>query len=96
MANLLPGGRLVVNAIRKQADDQDYLLKLEYDRHLWLEKEIKSVANVTRRDVADFLRAAAEVPLQPTVETFPLADANTALAQLKRGQVRGSKVLVMA
>ena len=49
--NLAPGGRLVINAIRKENGDRDALLRLDYPRHLWLEKEIKSVANVTRADV---------------------------------------------
>ncbi len=51
MANLAPGGRLVVNAIRKEDADKEYLLRLDYATHLWMEKEIKSVANVTRQDV---------------------------------------------
>ena len=45
--------------------DKDALLELDYPQHLWLEKEIKSVANVTRADVREFLRLAAEVPLSP-------------------------------
>src|SRR5690606_27115934 len=45
MGNLAPGGRLVINAIRKEDDDKEFLLKLDYGKHLWLEKEIKSVAN---------------------------------------------------
>jgi len=96
LADLLPGGRLVINAIRKEAADQDCLLHLDYPRHLWMEKEIKSVANVTRTDVTDFLRLAARIPLMPEHQLYPFADANLALAELKRGDVRGSKVLVMA
>ena len=51
-----PGGRLVINAIRKEQTDKNQLLNLDFSRHLWMEKEIKSVANVTRRDVSEFLR----------------------------------------
>lgn len=93
LACLRPGGRLVVNAIRKEAGDQDALLKLDYPRHLWLEKEIKSVANVTREDVRAFLAAAAEIPIRPEYTEFPLQEANQALLELKRGGIRGAKVL---
>jgi propanol-preferring alcohol dehydrogenase len=96
LADLLPGGRLVINAIRKEAVDQDCLLNLDYPRHLWMEKEIKSVANVTRDDVTDFLRLAARIPLLPEHQLYPFADANRVLVELKRGEVRGAKVLVVA
>ncbi len=59
MECLKPGGRLVINAIRKESGDQDYLYRLDYSRHLWMEKEIKSVANVTANDVREFIRIAA-------------------------------------
>jgi propanol-preferring alcohol dehydrogenase len=95
LANLRPGGRLVINAIRKEEGDKDQLLRLSYPEHLWLEKEIKSVANVTHRDIAEFLPIAAEIPIRPAVETYPLAEANRALVDLKRGPVRGAKVLVV-
>jgi propanol-preferring alcohol dehydrogenase len=95
LANLRPGGRLVINAIRKEDGDQDYLLKLRYHEHLWMEKEIKSVANVTHLDIAEFLPIAAQVPIRPAVETFRLEEANRALLELKKGPVRGAKVLVM-
>jgi propanol-preferring alcohol dehydrogenase len=94
LANLRPGGRLVINAIRKEEIDKAYLLKLSYHEHLWLEKEIKSVANVTARDIAEFLPLAASIPLQPEVTPYPLAEANQALLDLRRGQVRGAKVLI--
>jgi propanol-preferring alcohol dehydrogenase len=95
LANLRPGGRLVINAIRKEDDDKDSLQKLSYHEHLWLEKEIKSVANVTHQDIAGFLPLAAEIPIRPEVEIYPLEDANRALLELKHGPVRGAKVLVM-
>jgi len=90
---LQPGGRLVINAIRKEDADRDLLGELDYARHLWLEKEIKSVANVTRRDLAGFLPIAASIPLHVETETYPLEDANTALNDLRRGHIRGAKVL---
>jgi len=93
LKNLLPGGRLVINAIRKEDYDKDYLLNLDYPTHLWLEKEIKSVANVCRRDVREFLNLAAEIPLTPEVQEFALDEANTALVELKQRKIHGAKVL---
>lgn len=96
MEALAPGGRLVINAIRKEAGDQDQLTGLDYDRHLWREKSIVSVANVTRRDVRECLRLAVEIPLKPRVTEYRLDQANTALAELKQGNIRGAKVLRIA
>lgn len=93
LANLTPGGRLVINAIRKEANDQRELLQLDYPEHLWREKEIKSVANVTRRDVSEFLELAAQHSLKPQFEEYPLTAANEALHDLKAGRNRGAKVL---
>jgi len=70
-------------------------LKLDYPVHLWLEKEIKSVANVTRRDISEFLELAAEISLKPEVEEFALEEANAALFELKERKIRGAKVLRM-
>jgi len=95
LEHLEPGGRLVINAIRKEAGDRDALLKLDYPRHLWMEKEIKSVANVARRDVQEFLNLAGEIPIIPEVETFALTEANQALTALKERKIRGAKVLVV-
>jgi propanol-preferring alcohol dehydrogenase len=95
LRNLDAGGRLVVNAIRKESVDQDYLLKLDYPTHLWMEKEIKSVANVTRTDVTEFLTLAAEIPIKPEVEVYPLEDANRALLEIKERRIRGAKVLLV-
>jgi propanol-preferring alcohol dehydrogenase len=96
LANLRPGGRLVINAIRKEDRDKAYLQNLSYHQHLWLEREIKSVANVTHRDIAEFLPLAAAIPIRPEVQTYPLEQANRALVELKRGKIRGAKVLLMA
>lgn len=93
LRHLAPGGRLVVNAIRKEDIDKDSLLGIDYAADLWLEKEIKSVANVTRADVAAFLEAASAVPLRPEVEEYPLEEANRALLEIKERRIRGAKVL---
>lgn len=93
LKNLKPGGRLVINAIRKENSDQDHLLKLDYPTHLWMEKEIKSVANVTRKDVSEFLQLAAQIPIKPEVQEFALEEANHALLELKTRKIRGAKVL---
>jgi len=96
LKNLKSGGRLVINAIRKEEADKQSLLNLEYAAHLWMEKEIKSVANVTRRDVREFLQLAAGIPLQPEIQEFALEDANQALVEIKARKIRGSKVLRIA
>ena len=95
LKNLERGGRLVINAIRKEEGDKENLLSLDYPAQLWLEKEIKSVANVTRQDIADFLQIAAEINIRPQVEEYPLEEANRALCDLKDGKVRGAKVLTI-
>jgi propanol-preferring alcohol dehydrogenase len=66
---------------------------MEYPEHLWMEKEIKSVANVTRDDIAGFLGIAADIPILPEVKEYPLEEANRALREMKRGMIRGAKVL---
>jgi propanol-preferring alcohol dehydrogenase len=96
MRVLRRGGRLVINAIRKEAVDQDALLKLDYPAHLWLEKEIKTVANVTRQDAREFLPLAAEVPIRPHVQEFELEQANEALRLVKAGRTQGAAVLRIA
>lgn len=91
---LRPGGRLVVNAIRKEEGDKAALASLDYPRDLWLEKELVSVANIARADVAEFLAFAAAASIRPEVETYPLAEANRALLDLKERRIRGAKVLL--
>jgi propanol-preferring alcohol dehydrogenase len=95
LKNLAPGGRLVVNAIRKEDTDKEHLLKISYPTHLWYEKEIKSVANVARKDVSEFLELAAAIPIRPGVQAFRLEDANKALLELKTSKIRGAKVLTI-
>jgi len=93
---LSPGGRLVINAIRKESSDQEILSKLDYPSQLWMEKEIKSVANVTRKDVREFLQLAAEANIKPEFQEYELQDANQALLEMKQGKIHGAKVLRIA
>ena len=95
LRNLAPGGRLVINAIRKEDGDKSALLGVDYPAHLWMEKEIKSVANVARQDISEFLRLAADMRLQPETQAYPLDDAHRALLDLKQRRIRGAKVLVV-
>ena len=90
---LAPGGRLVINAIRKEDGDKELLAGIRYEDHLWHEKEIKTVANITARDIAEFLPIAASIPIEVETTLYPLESANQALRELKAGSVRGAKVL---
>jgi propanol-preferring alcohol dehydrogenase len=94
LASLAPGGRLVINAIRKEDADKSALLELSYHDHLWLEREVKTVANLTGRDIEESLAIAAAIPIRPAVTTYPLADAERALRELRAGGGTGAKVLV--
>jgi len=89
------GGRVVINAIRKESRDKDALMNLDYPTHLWLEKELKTVANITRSDAQEFLPLAAEIPIIPKVQEFKLEQANKALLLLKQGKIQGAGVLKM-
>ncbi len=91
LKNLEKGGRVVINAIRKTTT----IPELDYAEHLWYEKELKSVANVTRRDAEEFLPLAAEIPIVPEVQEFGLEEVNEALILLKRGEIQGAAVLKM-
>ncbi len=92
LRNLEKGGRVVINAIRKTTP----IPELDYTEHLWHEKEVKSVANVTRRDAEEFLPLAAEIPIVPETQEFRLEEANEALILLKEGKIRGAGVLRVA
>ena len=92
LRNLQKGGRLVINAIRKETP----IPELDYAQHLWYEKEIKSVANVTRRDAEEFLPLAAKIPIIPEVQEFRLEEANEGLILLKEGKIQGAGVLRIA
>lgn len=93
LKNLAPGGRLVINAIRKEDTDKNILTKIDYSEHLWMEKEIKSVANVSVSDIEEFLKIAAEIPIKPEFQEYRLEEANIALNELKQRKIRGAKVL---
>jgi len=93
MRNLRPGGRLVINAIRKEIRDREVLAGINYAEDLWMEREIKTVANVARSDISGFLKVAVEIPIKPKVQEYDLCDVNRALVELKQGNIRGAKVL---
>lgn len=93
LARLAPAGRLVINAIRKEPDDLQALLAIDYARHLWQEKQLVTVANVTRADVRGCLELAERIPLTPEIAPYALEQAGEALRELKSGQIRGAKVL---
>ncbi|MFC1919549.1 zinc-dependent alcohol dehydrogenase family protein [Chloroflexota bacterium] len=86
---LQKGGRLVVAVIRKRTP----IPPMDYATLLWDEKEIKSVANITRKDMHDFLPLAAEIPIISEVQEFNLEEANDALILLKQGKIQGAAVL---
>jgi len=85
------GGRLVLAVIRKR----NPIPPMDYAQLLWDEKEIKSVANITRKDAQEFLSLAAEIPIVPEVQEFRLEEANQALILLKQGKIQGAGVLRM-
>jgi propanol-preferring alcohol dehydrogenase len=95
LAVLPPGGRLVINAIAKESGDLDQWLGLDYQRHLWREKQLKSVTNVTRDDVRACLDLAAAAGIRPEVTPWPFEQANEALADLRAGGEPGARVLVL-
>jgi len=76
---------------RKKEADKESLLGLDYPVHLWLEKEIKSVANICRKDVSEFLALATEIRIKPEIQELALEDANEALVELKTRRIRGQR-----
>jgi propanol-preferring alcohol dehydrogenase len=99
-----PAGELVPEALRVLERGGTLALagvtmtpipELDYDRLLYWERVVRSVANFTRQDAAEFLQLAAEVPVRTTVQTFPLEAANEALLALKEGRINGAGVLVL-
>jgi propanol-preferring alcohol dehydrogenase len=95
LAALAPGGRLIINAIRKEADDRSALGKLDYTKHLWQEKCIKTVTNVTREDVRALLLLATHTPLKSKIIEYPLERALDALLTIKSGNIEGVGVLMI-
>jgi propanol-preferring alcohol dehydrogenase len=67
--------------------------EMDYDKYLYHERKMLSVANATRKDGEDLLRIAAEIPVRTTVRTFPLEAANNVLGLLKAGKISGAAVL---
>src|SRR6184192_1893458 len=90
LASLRKAGVVAINAIHL-----DRIPQFDYDRLLWGERQIRSVANMTRADARDFLRIAAEIHLQPKIETFPLDRANEALAAVQSDSIDGAAVIAL-
>jgi alcohol dehydrogenase, propanol-preferring len=89
LSSLRKGGVVAINAIHL-----DRMPQFDYDRLLWGERQIRSVANMTRSDARDFLSLAAEIKLQPKVTTFPLDQANEALEAVKNDAIDGAAVIL--
>jgi propanol-preferring alcohol dehydrogenase len=83
------GGVVAINAIHL-----DHMPEFDYDRLLWGERQLRSVANMTREDARDFLRTAAEIGLRPKTTAFLLEQANEALLALKKDAIDGAAVIV--
>lgn len=89
LSTLRKGGVVAINAIHL-----DRIPEFDYDRLLWGERQIRSVANMTRSDARDFLQIAADIRLQPKVTVFSLNQANDALAAVKNDAIDGAAVIV--
>jgi len=89
LGSLRKGGVVAINAIHL-----DRIPEFDYDTLLWGERQIRSVANMTRQDARDFLRIAADIALKPKVTLFPLQQVNEALAAVKRNLIDGAAVIV--
>ena len=89
LSSLRKGGVVAINAIHL-----DRMPEFNYDRLLWGERQIRSVANMTREDARDFLKLAVDIQLKPRVTTFDLAHANEALAAVKKDSIDGAAVIV--
>lgn len=89
LGSLRKGGVVAINAIHL-----DRIPQFDYDSLLWGERQLRSVANMTRADARDFLALAAEIGLKPKVTVFPLDQANEALIAVKNDSVDGAAVIV--
>jgi alcohol dehydrogenase, propanol-preferring len=89
LSALRKGGVVAINAIHL-----DQMPAFDYDKLLWGERQLRSVANMTRQDARDFLAIAQELKIHPQVAVFPLVDANKALLAVKEETERGSAVIV--
>jgi propanol-preferring alcohol dehydrogenase len=94
MKYLKPAGRLIINAIRKENKDKISLLNIDYANDLWLEKEIKTVTNITRKDISEFLNIASKFSIRPEVEKYAFLDASRVLFDIKERKIKGAKVIV--
>jgi propanol-preferring alcohol dehydrogenase len=90
LSSLRKGGVVAINAIHL-----DRMPQFDYDSLLWGERQIRSVANMTRADARDFLELAAKIGMKPQVTVFPLDQANEALAAVKKDQINGAAVIVL-
>jgi propanol-preferring alcohol dehydrogenase len=88
LASLRKGGVVAINAIHL-----DRIPEFNYDRLLWGERQLRSVANMTRSDARDFLQIAAAINLRPKITVFPLDQANEALAAVKSDSIDGAAVI---
>jgi propanol-preferring alcohol dehydrogenase len=97
-----PAGELVLDALERTEKGGTVALAgihmspipmMDYQKHIYNERTLRSVANATRRDGEDLLRVAAEIPIRTTTEVFPLQEANRVLQRLKRGEITGAAVL---
>jgi alcohol dehydrogenase, propanol-preferring len=89
LSSLRKGGVVAINAIHL-----DQMPAFDYDKLLWGERQIRSVANMTRQDARDFLEMAAQIGLRPKSTVFPLAQANEALIAVKNDSIDGAAVLI--
>ena len=89
LSSLRKGGVVAINAIHL-----DRIPQFDYDSLLWGERQIRSVANMTRTDARDFLALAGQIGLKPKVTVFPLDQANEALAAVKKDAIDGAAVIV--
>jgi len=90
LSSLRKGGVVAINAIHL-----DRMPQFDYDRLLWGERQLRSVANMTRDDARDFLRTASEIGLRPKATAFSLEQANEALIALKKDAIDGAAVIVL-
>ena len=90
LSHLRKGGVVAINAIHL-----DQMPAFDYDKLLWGERQLRSVANMTRQDARDFLALAHELDLRQTVTEFPLAEANRALEAVKQETAGQSSVIVV-
>jgi propanol-preferring alcohol dehydrogenase len=90
LASLRKGGVVAINAIHL-----DRIPEFDYDTLLWGERQLRSVANMTRQDAHDFVKLAVEIGIRPRTRSFPLEQVNDALAAIRHDEVNGAAVVVM-